>query len=90
MRMIAPRTGAPEITVAEEQHEYLPITVALYDHPDGVRTILARFTFTPEERAAVAAGADVYFGQLNFGGPMTPINACVGAGDWQVSTTEAP
>lgn len=89
MRMIAPRTGAPEITVAEDQEEYMPITVALYDHPDGVRTILARFTFSAEERAAIAAGADVYFGQLNFGGPMTPINACVGAGDWTVPPEEA-
>lgn len=30
MRAIAPRTGAPETTLAEEQEEYLPLTVANY------------------------------------------------------------
>lgn len=82
MRMIAPRTGAPETTVAEEQAEYLPITVAHYDYADGSRGILTRWRLSDEERTAIAAGEDLYVMQLNFGTPMTPMMARVGSGDW--------
>lgn len=73
MRSVAPRTGAPERMIAENQEEYLPLCVADYVYQDGVRMILTRWTFTPDERAAIARGEDVYIGQLNFGGPMTPL-----------------
>lgn len=82
MRPIAPRTGAPEATIAEEQEEYQPITVAVYELDHG-RVYLARYTFTDAERAAIAAGEDVYFGQLTFNGKMTPIVATVGQAEWQ-------
>jgi hypothetical protein len=82
MRPIAPRTGFPEVTIAEEQEEYMPVTVALYQYDDGVRGLLTRWTFTPEERAAVAAGEDVYVQQLNFGTPMTPLIVRCGPGDF--------
>jgi hypothetical protein len=82
-RMIAPRTGAPEVTVAEEQEEYLPITVALYLDEKGARHILTRWTFTAEERAAIAAGEDVYVAQLGAPNtPMTPMNVLVGPGTY--------
>jgi hypothetical protein len=86
MRAVAPRTGAPEVTIAEDQPEYLPVTVAIYDHGNH-RTLLCRFTFTAEERAEIAAGADLYVGQLNFphSPGMTPINVRVGPGEWQLA-----
>lgn len=64
MRMIAPRTGAPEVTVAEEQLEYKPLVVALYqnppDDPDfpNVPFVLSRWTFTDDELARLL-GVDV-------------------------------
>lgn len=63
MRPIAPRIeGAEEITIAEEQHEYMPITAAYVTFPDGVTARVCRWTFTAEERARIAAGEDIYFG----------------------------
>lgn len=73
MRAIAPRTGAPEVTIAEEQEQYMPITVARYHYEDGTGVLLTRWTLTPAEREAIARGEDIYVGQLNFGGPMTPL-----------------
>jgi hypothetical protein len=77
MRMIAPQLDAPQITVAEEQEEFKPITVALVrnggygsQRPDGINTVITCWRPTPEERARLAAGEDVYIAQLTFGGPM--------------------
>ena len=84
-RAVAPRTGAPEVTVAEEQEQYMPVTVAFHrfaDEAPGVRHLVTRWTFTPEERARIAAGEDVYVGQLNFGGPMTPLVVSAGPGPY--------
>lgn len=80
MRPVAPRTGAEELTFAEEQPEYLPITVATYPQyaGPGSRGLLWRYTFTPEEREAIFHGEDVYVMQLNFNTPMTPMSASVG------------
>ena len=52
MRPIAPRTGEQEITLAEEQHEYQPITVAIRERPSdqpGVTlvSLVTRWTLTP-------------------------------------------
>jgi hypothetical protein len=73
VRPIAPRTGAHEITYAEEQEDYMPLTVAIHPHTDGSRSLLTRWTLTPDERRLVAAGEDIYIAQLNFGGPMAPL-----------------
>jgi len=78
VRPVAPRIGYPEVTFAEEQEEYLPVTIAIRPLGDGQRGLVWRFTFTPGERAAIAAGEDVYIQQLNFGGPMTPMSFLVG------------
>ena len=86
MRPVAPRTGQPEKTIAEDQVEYKPITVAIAEMESGRgHGLILRFTFTPEERVAIAAGEDVYFCQVYpNGGPMTPVQARVGPGDWQL------
>jgi hypothetical protein len=63
MRPIAPRIdGADEITIAEDQHEYMTITAAHVQYADGSVHRVCRWTFTPEERAQIAAGEDLYFG----------------------------
>jgi hypothetical protein len=84
MRAISPNTGAPEVVIAEEQKEYMPISVAVYHYSDGPRGLLTRWQPTPEERAAILAGEDIYVMQLNFNEePMTPLVARVGPGDWK-------
>jgi hypothetical protein len=90
MKPIPPATGAPEVVFGEGQPEYLPIPVATYvpaGYPPGHpgHSLLLRYTFTDEERVAIAGGEDVYFMQLYpNGGPMTPVSARVGPGDWKV------
>jgi hypothetical protein len=83
-RMIAPRTGAPEITLAENHPEYSPVTVAVYgdNRKLGPRTLLSRWTFTDEERARIAAGEDVFLGVITFGRPMQPVSLQVGPEGW--------
>jgi len=84
MRAIAPRTGAPEVTVAEEQEEYMPLAAAIYRYDDGSTGILTRWTFSAEERRAIAAGEDLYIMELVFNGKMTPLVVRTGPGDFAV------
>lgn len=86
MRPIAPRTGADEIVVAEEQEEYMPLTVAVYRYGDGSIGLLTRWTFTDEERAAVARGEDVYVMQVGRGS-LQPMIVRTGPADF---TLEVP
>ncbi len=83
---IAPRTGAPEITLAEEQHEYKPLTAAIYQNSQypGATVMLVRVTFTDEERALIFAGEDLYISQLNFGHGFSPMTVEVGPQWWAV------
>ena len=84
MRMVSPRTGAPEVTIAEDQLEYKPIVCAVYRYPEddgdfpGVRFLLSRFTFTPEERSRIAAGEDLYIAHITGYGPLQPLAPQVG------------
>lgn len=80
--MIAPRTGHTETTIAEDQLEYLPITVNVFRHDNGSATILTRWQPTPDERARIAAGEDVFVSQANFGGGMTPMMVHTGKPAW--------
>ena len=85
MRPVAPRTGAPEVTIAEEQEEYMPITAGVYEYGNGTRALLTRWRLDDDERARIAAGEDLYLMLLTFGRPMQPVSLRVGPGDWQVS-----
>lgn len=89
MRPIAPRTGAPEVTISEDQPEYMPVTIAVYAYENGSKMALMRWTFTAEERQRIAAGEDVYVGQLNFGNPITPLVVRCGPGDFAVTEANA-
>jgi hypothetical protein len=89
VRPVAPRTGAPEVQVAEEQEEYAPLAMAVYLDPAGTRMLLSRWTFTDEERRRIAAGEDLYVHQLNFGGGITPFGCQVGPEGWTVEGGDA-
>jgi hypothetical protein len=77
MRPVAPRIGAPELTLAEEQHDYLPITAAVLQGPHGVE-VVTRWQLTPEDRARLLAGEDLYIRLLTFGQPMQPLAPAIG------------
>lgn len=85
MRPIAPRTGAHEVVVAEEQEEYMPLTVSVYRYEDGSTGLLTRWTFTAEERKAIAIGEDVYVMQMT-NGAMAPMIVRTGPGDFTLDS----
>lgn len=83
MRPVSPRTGAPELMVAEEQEQYQPLAVAMYADDEGTIYRVTRWTFTPEERERIARGEDIYISQLSFSDqPMTPLMVNCGPADW--------
>lgn len=78
MRTVAPRiAGFPEITVAEDQHEYLSLTATPIEYADGSRAVLTRWRLSPEEVEAIGRGSDIYVELL--GAQMQPIRITVGA-----------
>jgi hypothetical protein len=80
VRPVAPRVGLPEIQVAEEQEEFSPLAATPLTYQDGSVAILTRWTFTPAERAAVAAGEDLF---LEFAArQMTPVHLRTGPPEW--------
>lgn len=82
MRAVAPRVGCPEETLAEEQEQFLPLTVAFVEYEDGTRGTMTRWRLDDAERAQLAAGADLYLTLLTFGSPMQPIQLSVGRPGW--------
>jgi hypothetical protein len=95
MRAIAPRTGALELTLAEEQAEYAPLTIAVYLNYEGgevvAKTYLSRWTFSPEERELIARGADIYLGELlPIQHAFTPLIVSVGCPGWAKADGSAP
>lgn len=88
MYMVAPRTGAPEITVAENQLEYRPLVAGVYQDPAGSVMLLTRWRLDLAARHAVARGADVYLMQVTFGQPMQPVQIQVGPSGWVVDEEE--
>lgn len=87
--MIAPRTGADEITIAEDQLEYKPLVAAVYRTPEGAPMLLTRWTFTAEERERIAAGEDLYLGVLTYGQPLQPLAPQVGPDGYEVAPSSA-
>lgn len=81
MRPVAPRTGAPEETLAENQLDYSPLVVAVYvDEQGGPGCLLSRWRFTEEERALIAKGEDLYLSVGGDGHP--PVRLQVGPDGW--------
>lgn len=74
MRPIAPRFPEDderirEVAIAENQPEYSTLYGAYVTTDEGTTDVYARWTFTKEERARIAAGEDVY---ISFPHRMAP------------------
>jgi hypothetical protein len=73
-----------EVVYAKNQPEYVPLRTLTSSGPE--RKVISRWTLTPEQRKAVAEGADIYLQLLTFGAPLQPIVMAVGEGsedlDW--------
>lgn len=65
-----PGREADEIIYAKDQPEYSPLPTLLSE--DGC-IVITRWTFTPEERAQIAAGADMWLSVMTFGSPLQPL-----------------
>lgn len=87
MQSTTPQLVAHVVRVAEHQAAdgFVPINAALVKHPDywtppkvDVNTHVLAFRPTDEERARIAAGADLYVGLLTYGGPMQGIIVATG------------
>jgi hypothetical protein len=80
--MVSPNVGLPEVTVAEDQHDYLALTAAVVEWRDGSRGILTRWRLTDDERRRIAGGEDLYVTLLTFGQPMQPLGIDVGTPEY--------
>lgn len=96
MRMVRPKLDAPQVTIAEEQEEFKPITAALVHHPlypaplvrmaEGaepqlLNAIVLAFRPDERERALLAGGEDIYISLLTFLKPMPGISVYAGKRD---------
>lgn len=62
---------AHEIVYAKDQAEYLPLRTLRSNYLEC--GVLSRWTLTPEQRKAVAEGADIFLELMTFGKPLQPI-----------------
>lgn len=67
---VVPGLEPYEIVYAKDPPGYLPLPVLR--SPQGV--VLSRWKFSEEERALIAAGADLYLSVYPFGQPMQPVD----------------
>jgi hypothetical protein len=61
-----------ELIYAKDQPQYTPLPCLKSHKPDGTGSILTRWTFTEEERKAIAAGADLFVRVLTYQQPLQP------------------
>lgn len=83
MKMTRPKvTGAEQVTIAEEQEEYLPIVAArvrMRVTPMSTAAgLLFAFEPTKDERERIYNGEDIYISLVTFGEPMQPIMVMCG------------
>jgi hypothetical protein len=64
-----------EVVYAKDQPEYIPLRTLVSSGPK--RKAISRWTLTPEQRAAIAAGADIFLELSTFGYPLHPIRMMV-------------
>lgn len=72
MRPISPNTGAPERVYAEDQSEYMPLSVAHYAHEDGSRSRVTAWVPRAAELPQLARELD---GQLSARGVYEAVRA---------------
>jgi len=90
VRPVSPDTGAPEVTLAEEQLEYAALVAAVYTWPDGDTFVLTRWRFSDEERERIANGEDLYLNTITHGKPFQPVRLTVGTEDWMLDAYPKP
>jgi hypothetical protein len=59
-----------EQVLAKDQKEYSPLPILRGRGPNYI--VMSRWTFTAEERAAIAAGSDLIIAQMTFGQLFQP------------------
>jgi len=64
-----------ETVYAANQPEYIPLRTLKSSGPMG--GVLSRWTLTPEQRKAVAEGADIFLELSAFHGPLQPIRMAI-------------
>lgn len=73
-----------EIVYAKHQEQYTPLRTLV--SAGTQRRVFSRWTFTDEQRKAIADGADVFLELLTFGHPLQPIRMILSDGkldpDW--------
>jgi hypothetical protein len=67
-----------ETVYAADQPEYAPLRTLKSPSPQG--EVMSRWTFTPEQREAIANGADLFLELFEFHQPLRPIRIAVGDG----------
>jgi len=78
MRVVSPDIGFPEVTLAEEQLEYMAMTAALVPHDDGTVGVVSRWRLSDEDLEALASGSDLYLVLLTADGSAQPVHLTVG------------
>lgn len=64
-----------EVVYAKDQPEYIPLRTLRSNATEA--RVMSRWTFTDEQRKAIADGADIYLTLLTFGSPLQPITIAV-------------
>ena len=77
-----------EVVYAKNQPEYIPLrtlvgdaTIEIMGRVINRRPVLSRWTFTKEQREAIANGADVILELSTYGQPLQPIRMAVATED---------
>ena len=78
---VIPGFEQKEVVYAEDQPEYIPLRTLVSN--DLRKAVLSRWEPTPEQREAIAGGADIYLQMLTFGQPLQPIIMLVSDGSWE-------
>lgn len=60
-----------EVVYAKDQPQYIPLRVLMSGGRE--RKATSRWTLTPEQRKAIADGADIFLQQMTFGQSLQPI-----------------
>lgn len=76
------------VVFAKDQPQYRPLPAARLHGPEG--RLVTRWTFTPEERARVAAGEDLFLEVLTFGRALQPLLPTVGLREMCPADPPAP
>lgn len=69
---VMPGSEGIEIVLGKNQRQYIPLPAVYLSTPTV--PMLTRWRFSDEERAQIAAGADIVLTQLTFGTPFSPVH----------------